>query len=121
MRAWVTFPFRGTSLSWALAIALPCLPAAAKESSKPGEKPVPLGPRSYLLKLDANKNGRIDGPEVDKLREAFAGAMHEELARFDLNKDGRLDAIEVAGIRLRGGAKTPARSSEANPAQAPVK
>ena len=110
----------GAAVGMALALAFSSPRATAKETGKPGEKPVQVGPRSYLLKLDANKNGRIDGPEVDKLREAYAGAMREGLARFDLNGDGRLDDLEVAGIRLKGGARVAPRSSETSPSDAPV-
>ena len=102
-------------------LAAAALPIAAKEVGKPSEKAAQMGPRKLLSGFDANKNGRIDGPEVEKLREAYAGALREELARFDLDGDGRLDDREVAGIRVRPGNHRPVRGAGAAPGEAPVK
>lgn len=94
--------------------------AVAKETSKPGQRPVHQGPVKALRAFDANKNGRIDGPEVERLREAFAGAMNQDLARYDLDGDGRLDDREVASIRVSQGATAP-RTPTPGAAEAPVK
>lgn len=108
----------GGLAAWMVAASLPC--ALAKESSKAGDRPLALGPRQFLVKLDANKNGRIDGPEVARLREAHAGAMQQELSRFDLNGDGRLDDREVAGIRIKSSVAAPRRPDGPSPSEAPV-
>lgn len=94
--------------------------AVAKETSKPGQRPTHQGPLKVLRGFDANHNGRIDGPEVEKLREAFAGAMNPDLARYDLNGDGKLDDREVAAIRL-GNTTTPPRTPAPGVADAPAK
>jgi hypothetical protein len=94
--------------------------AVAKETGKPGQRTAHQGPLKVLRGLDANKNGRIDGPEVEKLREAFAGALHQDLARYDLNSDGKLDDREVSMIRLKASTVTP-RSPAPGVEDAPVK
>lgn len=92
----------------------------AKEVGKPGQRTNHQGPVKVLRGFDANKNGRIDGPEVEKLREAFAGALNSDLTRYDLNGDGKLDDREVANIRLHPGT-VPPRSPDPGVADAPVK
>jgi len=94
--------------------------AVAKEAGKPGGRPVHQGPLKVLRGFDANRNGRIDGPEVEKLREAFAGALHHDLARYDLNSDGKLDDREVSSIRLKA-STVPPRSPAPGVEDAPVK
>lgn len=94
--------------------------AMAKETGKPGQRTAHQGPLKVLRGFDANKNGRIDGAEVEKLREAFAGALHQDLARYDLNSDGKLDDREVSMIRLKASTVTP-RSPDPGVGDAPVK
>ena len=94
--------------------------AEAKEIERPGGRGRLQGPQRALKNFDANKNGRIDGPEVERLREAFAGAMRESLAHYDLNGDGVLDDPEVARIRTGGRPGTP-RSQVGGSEAAPVK
>lgn len=94
--------------------------AVAKETSKPGQRSPHQGPLKVLRGFDTNKNGRIDGPEIEKLREAFAGAMNQDLARYDLNGNGKLDDREVAAIRLATASSAP-RTTAPGVADAPVK
>lgn len=94
--------------------------AMAKETSKPGQRSAHQGPLKVLRGFDANKNGRIDGPEAEKLREAFTGAMHQDLARYDLNGDGKLDDREISSIRLKA-STVPPRSPAPGVEDAPVK
>ena len=97
-----------------------CTPLQAKENGRPGGRSNGIGPRKFLLQLDANKNGRIDGPEVDKLRAAFNGPMQGDLARFDLDGDGRLDDGEVARIQLGTSPVNARRGDASGPGGAPV-
>lgn len=94
--------------------------AEAKEIERPGGRGRLQGPQRALKSFDANKNGRIDGPEVNRLREAFEGAMRESLAHYDLNGDGFLDDPEVARIRTVSRPGTP-RSQVGGSGAAPVK
>ncbi len=85
-----------------LVVMLAAVTAAAPSYAAAGG-----GPKARLFaKYDTNKNGVIDGAEVDALRAAYAGDAKEELARFDTNKDGKLSDEEIAAIRPPGNRKS---------------
>lgn len=64
------------------------------------------GPKARIFeKYDTNKNGVIDGAEVEIVRKAYAAEPKGEFARYDLNHDGKLDAAEIAGIKPPGAKK----------------
>lgn len=111
---------RGLGVLLALLASAALTTTSAKETGKPGQRTTHQGPVKVLRGFDANKNGRIDGPEVEKLREAFAGAMHQDLTRYDLNGDGKLDDREISNIRLNA-STVPPRSPDPGVADAPVK
>lgn len=91
------------------------LAGSAQAKDKTDGKKAKMGPRKVLAQFDTNKNGKIDGGEVEKLRQAFAGDLKEQLKRFDLNGDGKLDDAEVAAIKLKSSAKDGAAVPSAAP------
>lgn len=50
--------------------------------------------------FDKNKNGKIDGEEIDALRKEFLKRPTGYLKFYDLNHDGQLDDVEIDGIKL---------------------
>jgi hypothetical protein len=58
------------------------------------------GPKARIFaKYDTNKNGVIDGDEVEAVRKAFAADPKGEFAAYDRNGDGKLDDGEIAAIK----------------------
>jgi len=88
----------------AIAFAALAVPAFAAKGNKKN-KGVGGTASSVLEKYDTNKDGKIEGEEVTKLREAFAGAEHDNLKSLDTNGDGKLDDNEVAAIKAEVGKK----------------
>jgi len=103
--------------------------AVAKEADKDKEDIKPkMGPRKVLTQFDTNKNGKIDGNEVEELRKAFAGDLKAQLAKLDKDGNGKLDDAEIAAIKPKaapdaGGVVTPKKARKAKkPAEdAPAK
>ncbi len=96
---WLIFPV----LSVLLAVASASLAAAPPK--KPAVKPKPaVTVKDLALReakaCDANGDGRIEGPEVMKLRTARATHPKSYLYLFDDNSNGYLDDAEVARIRV---------------------
>lgn len=61
------------------------------------------GPKARLFaKYDKNRNGVIDGDEIEALRNDYAADPSGPLKRFDKNKDGKLDDEEIAAIKPPG-------------------
>jgi hypothetical protein len=74
-----------------LAVSLPSLSSAAE------------GPKARLFaNYDTNKNGIIDGDEIEAVRKAYAADPKGEFARYDTNHDGKLDDQEIAAIKPPG-------------------
>lgn len=68
-------------------------------------QPTP-GPKARIFaKYDTNKNGAIDGAEIEIVRKAYAAEPKGEFARYDLNHDGKLDDKEIAEIKPPGAKK----------------
>ena len=64
------------------------------------------GPKARLfLKYDTNKNGVIDGDEIEVVRKAFAAEPKGEFVAYDVNGDGKLSDEELAGIKPPGAKK----------------
>jgi hypothetical protein len=64
------------------------------------------GPKARIFaKYDTNKNGIIDGDEVEAVRKAFAADPKGEFAAYDTNHDGKLSDEEIANIKPPGGKK----------------
>ncbi len=59
--------------------------------------------RHFLRRLDADKNGKIEGAEADKLRKVFAEKpkAKKRLQRMDKNQDGQLDDSEISAIHVK--------------------
>jgi Ca2+-binding EF-hand superfamily protein len=98
-----------------MAMVVLALAGSVQAKDKADGKKAKMGPRKVLTQFDTNKNGKIDGAEAEKLRQAFAGDLKEQLKRFDLNGDGKLDDAEIAAIKLKKSDKDAA----ATPAPAP--
>ena len=60
-------------------------------------------PRMLLKTYDTDKNGSIDGSEIEALRKAFDADKTGPLQKLDANSDGTLDDSEVAAIKARHG------------------
>ena len=81
----------------------------ARKGNKPNQTDKAGRPGMVLKKYDADKNGKIDGTEIEALRKAFDADKTGPLKRLDANNDGTLDDTEVAAIKARhakGGAAT---------------
>ncbi len=64
------------------------------------------GPKARIfLKYDTNKNGVIDGDEIEVVRKAFAADLKGEFAAYDVDHDGKLSSEEIANIRPPGAKK----------------
>jgi len=87
-------------LATAFAFALPASLHAAKD---PAKKEAKKAARQLIGQYDTNKNGAIDGDEIDALKKAFDNDKTGPLKQFDTNGDGKLDDNEVAAIH--GGKK----------------
>ena len=60
-----------------------------------------VGTRVIAL-YDADRNGTIDGAEIDTLRSAFAAKPKADLRHFDSNKDNALSDEEISAIKMSG-------------------
>ena len=89
-----------------IALAAPA-PLFAAKGAKKANKQVPADkaarPGVLLKKYDTDKNGAIDGSEIDALRKAFDADKTGPLKKLDGNSDGTLDDKEVAEIKARHG------------------
>ena len=65
--------------------------AFAAKGKKTKEDPI-------MAKYDTDKNGKIDGAEVEAVKKAFEADPKGELAKFDTNADGKLSDEEIAAI-----------------------
>jgi Ca2+-binding EF-hand superfamily protein len=64
------------------------------------------GPKAKIFaKYDTNKNGVLDGDEIEAVRKAYAAEPKGEFARYDANHDGKLDDKEIAEIKPPGAKK----------------
>ncbi len=87
----------------ALTLAIPTSAFAGKGARKArkGEQAGKSArPGMLLKKYDTDKNGTIDGTEVEALRKAFD---NDPLKKIDANNDGKLDDTEIAAIKARHG------------------
>ena len=88
-----------------IALAAPAPVFAAKGAKKANkEKPADKAERAarpgvLLKKYDTDKNGAIDGTEIEALRKAFDADKTGPLKKLDANNDGTLDDKEVAAIK----------------------
>jgi hypothetical protein len=78
----------------------PTAPAGAAAKAPAAPNPA-LKAKAFAeaQKFDANRNGRIEGPEVSALRTAFAKQSKDTLSFFDANRNRSLDDYEVAKIK----------------------
>ena len=80
------------------------------------------GPKARIFaKYDTNKNGVIDGDEIEAVRKAFAADPKGEFAVYDTNHDGKLSDEEIAAIKPPGGKKGGSKKksdADAKPADA---
>ena len=61
------------------------------------------GPKARIfLKYDTNKNGVIDGDEIEAVRKAFLADPKGEFAAYDVDHDGKLSDEEIAAIKRPG-------------------
>ena len=72
-------------------LAVPAFPA-----SSPGPK------AKIFAEFDKNKNGVIDGDEIEAVRKAYAGDPKGQFARYDADHDGKLSDAEIAEIKPPG-------------------
>ena len=113
-----------------LAVGAPAFAAPPKPKKAPPKKPAPsLTVKDLALReaktCDANRNGKIDAPEMSSVRAAQAKNPKSYLYLFDDNNNRYLDDAELSKIRFSpappkpGGAK-PAHSKKkkSNPRRA---
>lgn len=80
------------------------------------------GKKSKLIaKYDTNKNGKIDGEEMEALRKDFAKDPNGDLKAYDTNKNGKLDDDEIAAIKPGAGKKDAKKDPKQEPAKEPTK
>lgn len=82
-------------LAGALA-AFSFLAAPAFSAAAPGPK------AKIFAEFDKNKNGVIDGDEMEAVRKAYAADPKGQFARYDADHDGKLSDAEIAGIKPPG-------------------
>ena len=93
-----------TACLLALAMPTPLLAAkGARKGNKPNQADKAGRPGMVLRKYDTDKNGSIDGTEVEALRKAFEADKTGPLKRLDANNDGTLDETEIAAIKAHHG------------------
>lgn len=92
-----------------LALAIPP-PLFAAKGARKGNRPNQADkadraarPGVLLKKYDTDKNGAIDGTEVEALRKAFDADQTGPLKKLDANNDGTLDDKEITAIKARHG------------------
>ena len=62
-----------------------------------------LGPKAKIFaEFDKNKNGVIDGDEIEAVRKAYAADPKGQFARYDADHDGKLSDAEIAEIKPPG-------------------
>ena len=89
-----------------LTLAAPTPLFAAKgagKGSKPNQADKAGRPGMVLKKYDSDKNGAIDGTEVEALRKTFDADKTGPLKRLDANNDGTLDDTEIVAIKAHHG------------------
>ena len=98
-----------TAATCVLVLSAPA-PLFAAKGAKKGNQAKPVDPAEraarpgMLLKTyDTDKNGAIDGSEVEALKKAFDADKTGPLKKLDTNSDGTLDDSEVAAIKARKG------------------
>jgi hypothetical protein len=93
-------PHRILILALAAAFALPATSFAAKGKGKKGEA---ANRRSIhaVQSYDTNKNGQIDGDEVEALKKAFTADPKGALAFVDKNSSGTLEEDEISALNAR--------------------
>ena len=78
--------------------------AKKKNQGKPVDKAERAARPGMLLKTyDTDKNGAIDGTEVEALKKAFDADKTGPLKKLDTNTNDTLDDSEVAAIKARHG------------------
>lgn len=90
------------SLILAIAIALTAPTFAAGKGAKAGKGK--QGGRACMKAtkgFDADKNGQIDGKEVDALKGALAG--NADLKALDKNANGQIDDDEITALNAKMG------------------
>ena len=97
----------------ALAVPTPLFAAkGARKGSKADQADKAGRPGMLLRKYDLDKNGAIDGSEVEALRKAFDADKTGPLKRIDANNDGTLDDTEIAAIKAHRGKGTAAKGGK---------
>jgi hypothetical protein len=81
-------------------------PSAAMAAKADGKK------ARLIAKYDKNKNGVIDGEEMDALRKDFAADKAGDLKTYDTNGDGKLSDEEIKAIKPGAGKKVKAKSQK---------
>jgi len=89
------------SLILALAIALSAPTFAAGKGGKAGANKGGRACMKATKGFDTDKNGQIDGKEVDALKSALAG--NADLKALDKNANGQLDDDEITALNARMG------------------
>ncbi|MEO7318084.1 MAG: hypothetical protein ABIZ56_03740 [Chthoniobacteraceae bacterium] len=98
-----------TITTFLIALATPAPLFAAKGANKAnkGDQTAKADraarPGMLLKKYDTDKNGAIDGTEIEALRKAFDADKTGPLKKLDANKDGTLEDSEVAAIKAHQG------------------
>ena len=90
-----------TIAACAAALALPG-PLFAKDKGQDQggdkDKKPELTAKQVMKHFDKDENGKLEGTELDELRNAFGGKMHDRMKSFDKNNNGLLDDDEIAAI-----------------------
>ncbi len=81
-------------------LSIPTPLFAAKGARKEGKAARGAHPGMLIKRYDTDKNGTIDGTEVEALRKAFD---NDPFRKIDANNDGKLDDTEIASIKARHG------------------
>ncbi len=84
-----------------IAFSAPTHLFAAKGANKGKGNPADKEARPGVLlhKYDTDKNGSIDGSEMDALRKAFDADKTGPLKKLDVNNNGTLEDSEIAAIK----------------------
>jgi hypothetical protein len=92
------------SLILALAIAITAPTIAAGKGGRAGKGGGKQGAHACMKSVkgfDTDKNGQIDGKEVDALKSALAG--NPDLKVLDKNANGQIDDDEITALNARMG------------------
>jgi hypothetical protein len=88
-------------LAVAIALTAPTFAAANARKGKGGPNKAQHACMKAVKGFDTDKNGQIDGKEIEALKAAFAG--NAALKQLDTNANGKLDDDEITALNAKLG------------------